>query len=122
MLFFTSLFLQDELKLDPFDAGLFYVPLALAVGLAVPVAAKMADAIGANVTVAIGMLLIGVGLFMGVFIDADDPAEQFLVGLTIVGIGSGLTTPMTSSVMDVVPQEQAGMGASVVGTRGRSRA
>ncbi|MDO9354279.1 MAG: MFS transporter, partial [Solirubrobacteraceae bacterium] len=73
ILFFTALFLQDVLELSPFDAGLFYLPLAIAIGVAVPIGAKMATAVGVNVTVAFGMVLIAIGLFMGVFIDADDP-------------------------------------------------
>ncbi|MDQ8044156.1 MAG: MFS transporter, partial [Solirubrobacteraceae bacterium] len=116
ILFFTSLFLQDILDLEPFNAGLFYVPLAIAVGLGVPVGAKMADRWGVNVTVAIGMIIIAVGLAMGVFIEADDPPLRFLLGLIIVGIGSGLTTPMTAAVIEVVPHEQAGIGSAVVST------
>ncbi len=116
VLFFTALFLQDILKLSPFDAGLFYLPLAIAIGVTVPIGAKMANAVGVNITVAFGMMLIAVGLLMGVFIGADDPPIRFLAGLCVVGLGSGLTTPMTSAVLDRLPHEKAGGGSAIVST------
>jgi EmrB/QacA subfamily drug resistance transporter len=116
ILFFTSLFLQDVLKLDPFEAGLCYVPLAVTIGIGVPIGAKLATNYGANVTVAIGMVLIAFGLFLGVFVDANDSPLQFLLGLMVVGFGSGLTTPMTSAVMEVIPPEKGGGGAAVIST------
>jgi EmrB/QacA subfamily drug resistance transporter len=116
VLFFTSLFLQDILGLSPFDAGLVYVPLALSIAIMVPIGAAMANRFGANITVAIGMVVIAFGLFLGLFVGADDSPARFLVGLIIVGLGSGLTTPMTSAVIDVVPNEQGGIGAAVIST------
>lgn len=116
VLFFTSLFLQDVMLLSPLETGLFYLPLALAVAIGVPVAAKLATRWGANVVVAVGMVLISVGLLMGVFIDGDDPPLRYLIGLTIVGFGSGLTTPMTSAIMEVIEEHHMGVAAAVVST------
>lgn len=116
VLFFTSLFLQDVMGLSPLHTGLAYLPLALAVAISVPLAAKLATWWGTNNVVAFGMVLISIGLVMGVFIDRSDPVSTYLIGLTIVGIGSGLTTPMTAAIMDVVPENQMGVGAAVVST------
>jgi EmrB/QacA subfamily drug resistance transporter len=116
ILFFTSLFLQDVVGMGPLQAGLMYVPLALAIAITVPLGAKMSTWIGVNYTVAFGMVLIALGLWHGTIVDPDDPPWNFLLGLVVVGLGSGLTTPMTSAVMDVIPTEHAGAGAAVVST------
>ena len=116
ILFFTSLFLQDVLDLGAFDAGLFFVPLAVTIGIGVPIGNLMSNAWGANVATAIGMLLIAVGMLMGVFIGEDSEPWHFLLGLMVVGLGSGLTTPMTAAVMDEVDFEKAGGAAAVIST------
>lgn len=116
ILFFMSPFLQEIIGYDPLTAALYYVPLAVCIGIAVPLGAKMATRYGVNVTVAFGMVLIAIGMLHGVIVPEQTQPERFLIGLVIVGIGSGLTTPMTSAVMDVIPTEHAGQGAAVVST------
>ncbi|MBO9533986.1 MAG: MFS transporter [Solirubrobacteraceae bacterium] len=116
ILFFTSLFLQDQVGLDPLEAGLMYVPLAVSIAVMVPVGAKLATHLGVNHTVGIGMVLIAIGMWNGTLVQPDDPLWRFLVGLVLVGLGSGLTTPMTSAVMEVIPTTHAGAGAAVVST------
>lgn len=116
ILFFMSPFLQEIIGYDPLTAALYYVPLALSIAIAVPIGAKMATRYGVNVTVAIGMVLIAIGMLHGVIVPEQTQPERFLIGLVIVGIGSGLTTPMTSAVMDVIPTTHAGQGAAVVST------
>ncbi|MFT4035623.1 MAG: MFS transporter, partial [Patulibacter sp.] len=116
ILFFMSPFLQDIVGFDPLTAALYYVPLAISIAVAVPIGAKLATRIGVNYTVAFGMLLIAIGMLHGVFVDHHHEPARFIIGLVIVGIGSGLTTPMTSAVMEVVPTEHVGQGAAVVST------
>ncbi len=117
ILFFTSLFLQDEVfGLDAWTAGLYYVPLAVTIGIGVAIGNVMSNAWGANVATAIGMVLIAGGMLMGVFIDQNDDPLRFLLGLMVVGLGSGLTTPMTAAVMDEVEFEKAGGAAAVIST------
>ncbi len=66
-----------------------YVPLAVALGVTVPLGAKMASWIGVNHTVAIGMVLISIGMWHGTIVEPEDPYWSFLIGLVIVGLGSG---------------------------------
>ncbi len=116
ILFFTSLFLQQVLGLSAWEAGLFYVPLAVTIGIGVAIGNVMSNHWGANVATAIGMVLIAFGLLMGVFIGQGSEPWHFLLGLMVVGLGSGLTTPMTAAVMDEVDFEKAGGAAAVIST------
>ncbi|SHN29510.1 MFS transporter [Cryptosporangium aurantiacum] len=112
--FFTSLFLQDVLALSPTAAGAMFVPLAIALVLFVPVSALLANRAGVHRTVAGGMVLIAIGLVWVSFVGRGDTAAMLLPGLVLIGVGSALTTPLTSAVLEVVPEAKAGVAAAVV--------
>lgn len=110
--FFTSLYIQDVLDLSPTQAGLVFVPLAGTLVLGVALAPKVVTALGANVTVAAGMVIIAVGL-LPIVVLGSGVAQQVL-GCAVVGFGSGLTTPLTSAILGVMPEDRAGIGSAVV--------
>jgi len=60
--FFTALYLQTVLGFSPTTAGLAFVPMALLMAAVAPLAAPLAERIGANRTVAAGMGLVAAGL------------------------------------------------------------
>ena len=109
--FFTSLFLQDVLDLGPTAAGAMFVPLAIALVLGVPVSALLAGRIGVHVTVAAGMGLIAAGLIWTSFVGQ---AALLAPALVLIGAGSALTTPLTSAVLEAVPEAKAGVAAAVI--------
>ncbi|MBJ7520910.1 MAG: MFS transporter [Solirubrobacteraceae bacterium] len=110
--FFTSLYLQDVLDLSPTQAGLVFVPLALTLVLGVAIAPRLVTAYGARMTVTGGMVVIAVGLLPIVVLGSGLP--QQILGFVIVGFGSGLTTPLTSAILGVMPEDRAGLGSAVV--------
>ncbi|EXG80093.1 arabinose efflux permease family protein [Cryptosporangium arvum DSM 44712] len=112
--FFTSLFLQDVMRLGPTAAGAMFVPLAVALVVCVPVSAALATRAGVHRTVAGGMALIAAGLIWVSFVGRGDPAWALVPGLVLVGVGSALTTPLTSAVLEVVPPASAGVAAAVI--------
>jgi hypothetical protein len=100
VVFYTSLYLQTELGASPVQAGLAFVPVAVAVAMAVPPA-------GGLVVVAVGLLLVAAA-------DPSGGVRAVLPGLVVVGLGSGLTTPLTDAVLAVVPADSAGVASAVV--------
>lgn len=110
--FFTSLYLQDVLGLSPTQAGLVFVPLALALVVGVAIAPRLVTAYGPRTTVAGGMVIIAVGLLPIVVLGSG--VWQQVVACLIVGLGSGLTTPLTSAILGVLPEDRAGLGSAVV--------
>ena len=112
--FFTSLFLQDVLALSPTAAGTMFVPLAVVLILAVPLAPLLATRVGVHRTVAGGMALIAAGLVWVSFVGRGDSALALVPGLVLIGFGSALTTPLTSAVLEVVPAAKAGVAAAVI--------
>lgn len=110
--FFTSLYIQDVLALSPTQAGLVFVPLAVFLVVGVAIAPRVVTLFGANVTVAAGMVTIAIGLLPIVVLGSG--VEQQLLGCAVVGLGSGLTTPLTSAILGVMPEDRAGIGSAVV--------
>jgi len=112
--FFTSLYLQAILGFSPTTAGLAFVPLALLMAAGAPLASVLTPRIGANRTVAGGFVLVAAGLLAVSRLGEDAGLADLMPGFVLVGIGSGLTTPLTASILGVVPPGRAGVASGIL--------
>jgi EmrB/QacA subfamily drug resistance transporter len=112
--FFSALYLQTVLGLSPTQAGLAFVPMALLMAAFAPLAAKLSDRAGTNRTVATGMGLVAVGLLATSLVGDHATFGDLMVPFTLIGIGSGLTMPLTSNVLGVLPHNRAGVASGVL--------
>src|SRR6266545_315151 len=112
--FFTSLYLQGILGLSPTTAGAAFVPLALLMAAAAPLASALTPRIGANRTVAAGFVLVAAGLLAVSRLGAGAGLADLKPGFVLVGVGSGLTTPLTASILGVLPPERAGVASGIL--------
>jgi EmrB/QacA subfamily drug resistance transporter len=116
--FFTSLFLQRYAGLDATRTGLVFVPVALLVVVVTPVTPKLADWLGAGPTVAGGLAVVAAGLMLldVTVASAGSRVSQaaLLVPAAVIGAGSALTVPLTTSVLESVPTDRAGIAGSVL--------
>ena len=62
--FFTSIYLQNILGFSPTKAGLAFVPMALCLALFASLAGPVSRVLKANQTVALGMAVMAVGLYL----------------------------------------------------------
>ncbi len=113
--FFTSLYLQGVLGFSPTKAGLAFVPMALCMavfaGLSGPVAAR----VGAHRTVAFGLVLIAVGLYLFWLLGRDATFASLMPGFVLFGAGSGLmNVPLTNAVLGSMPAERSGMASALL--------
>lgn len=117
LLFLYTLYLQDVRGLDALDAGLFLLPLAVAVGILAPVSGRIVGARGPRIPLiaaGIAMTLAGLGL-TGL---TDHTSYGWLIGcLVVYGIGFGfVNAPITNTAVSGMPREQAGVAAAVAST------
>jgi EmrB/QacA subfamily drug resistance transporter len=112
--FFTSLYLQNVLGYSPTQSGLTFVPLAICLMVTVPLVPATVRALGDRVTVLIGMLGVAGGLVQVSFCGTHATYPQLLPGLILTGVGSAFTTPLTSSVLAVVPGGKEGIASALV--------
>ncbi|MEU9454663.1 MFS transporter [Streptomyces sp. NPDC048277] len=117
-LFLLTQHLQFVLGYGPLEAGLRTAPLALSVvvlnfsGLS----AKWAARLGTPVAIALGMLLMSLGLVSIAVLDSSGYGGT-LLGLLLIGAGCAIANPaMAHAIMSAIPAEKAGVGAGINGT------
>jgi EmrB/QacA subfamily drug resistance transporter len=113
--FFTSLYLQNVLGFSPTKAGLSFVPMALSMALFASVAAPVAARIKAHRTVALGMLIMAVGLVLFGRLGQGASFASLLPGFIVFGAGAGLmNVPLTNVVLHSMPPEKSGMASALL--------
>jgi EmrB/QacA subfamily drug resistance transporter len=113
--FFLSQYLQTVLGYSAFMAGLALLPLALIVVITSALSAKIAERLGIKIVVAGSLIISAVGLLvMTATSGVDTTYTTLLIGMAIIGIGTGTATgPATDSVMGAVPISKAGVGSAM---------
>jgi EmrB/QacA subfamily drug resistance transporter len=114
--FFTSLYLQGVLGFSPTRAGLTFVPMALFMAVAAASSEGIARRFGAHRSVTFGMGLMGTAIASLALLGADASALDLMPSFVAIGIGGGLTIPLTATVLGVMPQDQAGVASGVFNT------
>lgn len=101
----------------PLWAGIFMIPLTLAVLIAGPVAGVLADRFGQRAFAALGMVL-GAATFLGLMLlDANFEYPVFATLLFLNGVGSGLfSAPNATQTMNAVPAQERGQAAGIRAT------
>ncbi|MEV4362455.1 MFS transporter [Nonomuraea sp. NPDC049625] len=114
---FTSLWLQQDLRLSPVMAGLALSPMALASLVTSVAAARLLPGLSPRAAIGGGLLLIGAGAFLQGTLDADSSWTALVPGLIVTGVGVGLSIPsLSSAAMSYAPPHRAGMAAGTVNT------
>ncbi|WP_406335259.1 MFS transporter [Streptomyces sp. NBC_00203] len=112
--FFTALYLQRILGFSPTRAGLAFLPLAGALLLCTPLAEPAARRLGAQVSIAVGLALVALGLVYVSGTGAHAGYWDLQPGLLLIGTGSALTTPLTVRCLAGVPDARTGMATGLV--------
>ena len=113
--FFTSIYLQDILGFSPTKAGLAFVPMALCLAAAASVAGLVYTRLGAHRTVAAGMGVMAIGLYLFSVLGADATFASLMPGFVLFGFGAGLMqVPLTNTVLQAQPPEQSGVASALL--------
>ena len=113
--FFTSLYLQDILGFSPTKAGLVFVPMAVLLIVSAAVAPVISARLAPHRTVALGMLIMGVGLALFGRLGASATFASLMPGILLFGAGAGLMqVPLTSAVLQSMPPARSGVAAAIL--------
>ena len=113
--FFTSLYLQGVLGFSPVKAGLAFVPMALCMAVFAGVSGPVAAWAGAHRTVACGLVLNAIGLYLFWLLGRNASFASLMPGFVLFGAGSGLmNVPLTNTVLGAMPQERSGMASALL--------
>ncbi|SEG79690.1 drug resistance transporter, EmrB/QacA subfamily [Nonomuraea solani] len=114
---FTSIWLQQDLRLGPVMAGLALSPMAVTSLVTSVASARLFPGLSPRVALGGGLLLIGAGAFLQGLLDEHSTWTALAPGLVITGIGVGLAVPsLSSAAMTYAPPQRAGMAAGTVNT------
>src|SRR6266702_5016194 len=112
--FFTPLYLQGVLGFSPTTAGLAFVPMALLMAASATLAPLVSGRAGVHRAVAAGMVLVAAGLAATALLGRHAGFASLMPPLAAVGVGSGLTMPVTAAILGVLPQAQAGVAGGIL--------
>ena len=115
LIFVFSLYFQEINHWTPFETGLAFVPM---MGAVLPVnllASRIAERIGAPITIAIGALIAAAGCLALLGIQQGTSYWMICVPLIAMGGGLGLLVPpMTSTLLGSVEKSRSGIAAGVL--------
>jgi EmrB/QacA subfamily drug resistance transporter len=111
--FFTSLYLQEVLRFSPTEAGLAFLPMAACMVTGAVLSERIARILGAARVVGAAMLLMGVGIATVSLLGAGASFLALMPSFVVIGIGGGLTTPLTATILGAMPGDRAGVASGL---------
>jgi MFS family permease len=117
--FLSALYMQLVLGYTPMEVGLAFLPSNLIMGaFSLGLSAKLVMRFGIRTPLAVGMLLMAVGLALFALAPVDgDFLLHVLPGMLLLGLGGGLAfNPVLLAAMSDVEPSQSGLASGVVNT------
>jgi EmrB/QacA subfamily drug resistance transporter len=111
--FFTSLYLQGVLGFSPTKAGAAFVPMAVLMAVSAVASERVAARYGAYRSTGFGMLAMGLAIGSVALLGADASYWSLMPSFAVIGLGGGMTIPLTATVLGVMPSSQAGVASAV---------
>jgi EmrB/QacA subfamily drug resistance transporter len=114
MFLYLTLYIQNVLGYTPLQAGVRFLPVTLVSFVAAAASGNLTSIIPARFLLALGLGLVGVGLWLMHGVTPADSWTTLLPGFLVAGAGIGLTNPaIASSAIGVVPPQRSGMASGI---------
>jgi EmrB/QacA subfamily drug resistance transporter len=117
--FLSALYMQIVLGYTPMQVGLAFLPSNLIMGaFSLGLSAKIVMRFGIRVPLAVGMILVALGLTLFVFAPVDGNfVVHVLPGMIVLGLGVGVAfNPVLLAAMSDVDPSESGLASGVVNT------
>jgi EmrB/QacA subfamily drug resistance transporter len=117
MFLYLTLYIQNVLGYDPFQAGLRFLPVSLVSFFAAPLAGRLTVRVPVRFLLFAGLGMVAGGLALMSAVTASSGWTVLLPGFLLAGIGIGTANPaIASTAVGVVPHQRAGMASGVNNT------
>ena len=87
--------------------------MALLMAAGAVISERVSHRLGAYRVVAVAMLLMAGGIASVSLLGADAGFWSLMPSFAVIGIGGGLTVPLTASVLDAMPRGEAGVASGI---------
>jgi EmrB/QacA subfamily drug resistance transporter len=116
-LFLNTLYLQEARGLSALRAGLYMLPVALAVLVAGPVSGRLVGRTGPRLPLILGGIGMAVGAALLSGVGTGTSVGWLVLSYVPFGIGFGLVNPpITNTAVSGMPLSQAGVAAAIAST------
>lgn len=111
-------YLQGPLmSMTPLEAGIFLIPMSVAMSIAGPISGSISDRIGFRKPVIFGLFITAVGFVIMSRIGTSVTELQLLTPLVLIGAGMGIfASPNRSSIMNAVSAGRRGVASGISST------
>jgi EmrB/QacA subfamily drug resistance transporter len=110
-------YLERVKDMEPKQVGLCLVILPILMFIVAPLSGWLSDRIGYRILTSLGMIEVGIGLFLVSRFGVATSVPYIVMSLVVVGFGVGtFSTPNTSAVMGSVAPEQRAVTSSILAT------
>jgi DHA2 family multidrug resistance protein-like MFS transporter len=119
MLAFVSLpfYLQGALHRTQVETGLLITPWPLAVGVAAPVAGRLADRYSAAILGGLGLVILAAGLALMASLPVDASAWDISWRMALCGLGFGFfQAPNNRTMLSAAPLDRSGAAGGMLAT------
>lgn len=114
-MFLLPVFAQTYLGYNATQAGLLFVPMALAMFVSAPLGGKLSKTVPLGILVAIGMAISAFGIYLFSGLDVKTSQLELSIPLVIFALGLGLgMAPMTAAATNSVPAKEVGISSAVL--------
>ena len=102
--------LIEAVGYSPVQAGLALLPLPILISVGSPIMGQFAMRIGPRLPLAIGPLVVGAGMLLGLRIETESPYwTEVMPAVAVMALGMAIAVaPLTSSVLGSVDQKHTG--------------
>ncbi|MGI5375529.1 MFS transporter [Streptomyces sp. CA-251387] len=116
-LVFVSVWAQSVLDFSPVKAGLILMPFSGMSFIAAGLAGRFLASVPPQYPIGGGLLLIGAGSFLEMFLTGTSGWTALLAGFLVAGIGVGIASPiLASAALAAAPADRAGMAGGAANT------
>jgi EmrB/QacA subfamily drug resistance transporter len=100
------------MKLSPLAAGIYLLPVSIALSIFGPLSGWISDRYGSRVISCIGLFVSAIGFLILTSLGIKSTFIETLLPLALIGAGMGIfASPNRASIMNAVPRSQRGVAA-----------
>jgi len=115
--FLLPLYLQQSLGYTAFQAGSLFLPVGILQAFTAPISGILSDRVDPRIPAVIGIVLLGISLFMNTTLSLYSEHYQIMLPLYIRGFGMGLMfTPLSTSALSRIPRHKIGQASGLYNT------
>ena len=117
VLILVPFYLQDIRGLEPRTIGLYLIILPVTMAMFAPVSGRISDRIGYRFLTTLGMVILGLGLCLLLFLGPQSEAKLLIASLIAIGTGVGIfSSPNSSAMMGSVAPRQRPISSGILST------